>query len=137
MYWKQCLSPDKATVWGQVKQNKHNLLHKHNLFWSFFTVKICPISCSAPNKRRGGAGYKKQQNYCQHIKINQLTVFQSPELLTKDNKLISKPTIQPAHSDTILFFHEYISHSISFHLNYTLKQQDLTPTHSKDSMPAK
>lgn len=64
-------------------------------------------------------------------------VFQSPELLTKVNKLISKPAIQPAHSDTILLFHEYISHSISFHLNYTLKQQELTPTHSKYSMPAK
>jgi hypothetical protein len=64
-------------------------------------------------------------------------VFQSPELLTKDNKLISKPSIQPAHSDTILRIHESVSHSISFHLNYTLKQQELTPTHSKYSMPAK
>jgi len=27
MHWKQCPSPDKATVQGKVKQNKHNLLH--------------------------------------------------------------------------------------------------------------
>jgi len=66
-------------------------------------------------RRRGRAGYEKQQNSCQHIKINQLTVFQSPELLTKDNKRIFKPAIQPALSDTILFFHKYISHRISFH----------------------